>query len=229
MPLLLPASIIFPQVRAGRRGRHSASYNKTDVSWRVLTLKYGTSESSPCAVVSGWCTSDLARLSSQDSHHLCPSFFLNATGMDIPLQNFPCDPSATRMLLRLLLPGVRSSGVLINLLSHIISANLQSWAVYFSDESLVFSNEIIIFKPGLYGIVLSTVYRYSKQYMQTDSCAFEYLAITLALKKIVPAVIHQVFGSTEVRKIHTWTWKVVAKYSACSIILSQQFHHVPSH
>lgn len=66
----------------------------------------------------------------------------------------------------------------------------------------MFSNDRIIFKPGLYGIMLSTVYRYIKQYMRNDSRALT-PAIPLTLMKIVSAVIHRVFGSIEVREIHT--------------------------
>lgn len=58
--------------------------------------------------------------------------FLNATGTDWPLQNFFCDSSASTIALRLLLPGVRLGGMLIDLLSCRISTDLQSWPVYFS-------------------------------------------------------------------------------------------------
>ena len=61
-----------------------------------------------------------------------PFLFLHATGTDKPLRNFSCDSSASRTVLRLLLPGVWLGGMLIDLLSHRISTDLQSWPVYFS-------------------------------------------------------------------------------------------------
>lgn len=66
-----------------------------------------------------------------------PFVFLKATGTDKPLQNFSCDSSASRTVLRLLLPRVWLGSMLIDLLSHRISTDLQSWPVYFSVMSLL--------------------------------------------------------------------------------------------
>lgn len=64
----------------------------------------------------------------------------------------------------------------------------------------MFSNERIILKPGLYGIMLSySIQVYQAIHEEWLRC-FDSLAIPLTIMKIVSAGVHQVHGFTGVRK-----------------------------
>lgn len=96
-----------------------------------------------------------------------PVLFLHVTGMDKPLQNFSCNSSASRTVLRLLLPGVQLGGMLIDLLSHRISTDLQSWPVYFSVMSpLCFPMKELFLNLGFMGLC-------SLQYIGISSSTWE--------------------------------------------------------
>lgn len=132
IPLLLPASIIFPQVKSGGKDSHSTSYSKTTVSWRILTFL----SKAPVRFDPVW---GVWMVYFQLSLGIFPGFtsplpflFQSQTGRNKPVQNDSCDSTASRTTLRFSLPGVWVGGVPIDLLFHRVSTDLQSWTVYFS-------------------------------------------------------------------------------------------------
>lgn len=153
IPLLLPASVIFPQVKSESKGSHSTSYSKTVVSWRILTFlnKVHLRFDPEWGVWMVYFRLRLGIFPGFMSH--LPFLFQSQTGRNKTVQNISCHTScfqdSTEVFIAWSMSRWCAHWSLVSQ-SFYISTVLAS--IFFSDAPLVFSRKRIISNLGFMGL-----------------------------------------------------------------------------